>query len=419
MDAMPTATEILAANNDAVTAATRCLDRIAAREEAVRAWAYLDPAAALKTAVALDAGPRGALHGVPIGVKDVILTRDMPTRYNSPIHDEPATSADAGCVAVLRAAGALMLGKTETVEFAATGTKAPTRNPHALDHTPGGSSSGSAAAVADGHVPIALATQTGGSIIRPASYCGIWGIKPTWGLVSNEGAKSFAPSLDTIGWYARSADDLSLILDRFDPEPARSATLAGARIGIARTPYWAEAGPATRDAIARTEQALRNAGAVIEEVALPDDEWSDIARVHDLVMHAEGGAAFLAADVTGGDGLHANMRAMVSARTASNRQRLVEAYDKAAAWRRAFDALAGGYDAILTPSTVAEAPRGLAATGDYLFNGMWTLLHVPCVNVPGCIAANGLPVGVTITGPRFADRRVLAMAAAIGALLSG
>jgi len=399
------------------------LDQIAARDRAVGAWAFVDPASAIAAAQAIDGVPdKRALHGLPIGIKDVIATADMPTRYNCALYADPPAMADAACVALLRQAGALILGKTETVELAAIGHVARTGNPHALDHTPGGSSSGSAAAVADGHVPIALGTQTGGSIIRPASFCGVWALKPTWGLVSTEGAKPFAPSLDTIGWFSRSAADLALVLDVLaPPTPSSPVPPAGPvaamdpvtlNIAVWRTAGWPRAERATVDAMANTIAALQRVGARVTELALPA-HFDGLAQAHRTVMMAEGQRSFLAEYRRDASKLHPRIAMMVEQGGGFGSADLRAAYDLAAQARATFDAVASGYDAVLAPSTIAEAPHGLAETGDLLFNGLFTLLHVPCVNMPFHRASNGLPVGLTLTGPRFADARVIAAASAV------
>ena len=398
--------------------ARSCLDRVALRDTELRAWTAIDPDAVLARARELDrldAAARGPLHGLPVGIKDVILTHDLPTQYNSPLHQGFHPRIDASCVRLLRQAGAMIFGKTDTVEFAATGRKALTRNPHGMAHTPGGSSSGSAAAVADGHVPLALGTQTGGSMMRPASFCGVWAFKPTWGLVSTEGCKSYAPTLDTLGWFARSAADLGLLLDVFDPEPAATAPpspLAGLRIATCRTPMWARADPSTQRAFEAAAQALRAAGAGVEDLALPVG-FERLPALQLLLMHAEGRASLLCEYRDHPEVLEASLRDQVLNRSGTTRVQLRDAYDEAAARRTEFDGLAQGFDAILVPSAVGEAPIGLAATGDLVFNGLWTLLHVPCINVPLWQGSQGLPVGLTLLAPRYADRQALAVAQAI------
>ncbi len=397
-----------------------CLARIAAREPIVHAWSHIDREQAIAAARSLYEVPmaeRGPLHGLPIGIKDVILTQDMPTQYGSKLCRGFAPAIDAAAVAILRAAGALILGKTETVEFAAVGAKPPTCNPVNPAHTPGGSSSGSAAAVADGHVPLALGTQTGGSIIRPASYCGAWAIKPTWGLVDRDGAKMFAASLDTIGWFGRSAADLMLLLETFDPDFAAPAPIAlpGMRIALCRTPMWDKAEAPTRDAFAQASARLTAAGAIVSDLVLPP-LFDDLARLHEAMMFGEGRSAFLSAYRTYGATLDPVFRDMVD--KGPDRAVLIEAYDAAAAARIAFDAIAADYDAVIVPSTAGSAPIGLANGGPFVFNGVWTMLHSPCVNVPGFTDAAGMPVGLTVVGARFADARVVAAAGVIGQAFS-
>ncbi len=400
--------------------ARTCLTRIAARDESVRAWTYIDADLVLAEARELDRrGPSGPLHGLPIGVKDVLLTENMPTQYNSPIYQGFHPRIDASCVAILRAAGALIFGKTDTVEFAATGRKALTRNPHDLTRTPGGSSSGSAAAVADFHVPVALGTQTGGSIIRPASFCGIYGMKPTWNLVSNEGAKMFSASLDTIGWYGRSAEDLRLIYDVFDPEPPTEPDLeiSDVRVAICRTPIWNRADSSTQDALTNAAEMLRRAGAQVVDLELPPP-FGDLPDLQSLVMRAEARATFLSEYRAHYSMLGESFREQVENIDGITRDQLCAAYDVTAQCRADFDKIASEYHAVLTPSVVGEAPEGLASTGEYIFNGMWTLLHVPCVNVPGFRGPNDLPIGLTVTGRRFSDRRVLAAAEMFGRIFA-
>jgi len=393
-----------------------CLDRIAARDGEVRAWTHVDPDLALRQARELDrAGPTGSLHGLPVAIKDVILTRDMPTQYNSPIYRGDHPRIDAACVTLLRAAGTVILGKTDTVEFAATGRRALTRNPRDLRRTPGGSSSGSAAAVADFHAPLALGTQTAGSTIRPASFCGVWGFKPTWGLVSREGAKTYAPSLDTIGWFARSAADLALIYDVFDPDSTSTLALdlRKVRIAVCRTPQWDHAEAGSKAALTAGTEMLHASGAEVSNLDLPTS-FNDLAAQQILIMRAEGRSAFLPEYRTRPELLGASIREQVQNVDGYTRADQLRAYDLAARCRAEFDTIAASFDAVLTLSAVGEAPQGLASVGEPTFNGIWTLLHVPCVNVPGFIGPGGLPIGLTLTGRRFLDRGILAAAMAIG-----
>src|SRR5947207_5481665 len=237
-----------------------CLARIEAREPIVQAWATIDPELALAQARALDRGPNGgALHGVPIGVKDVIDTADLPTEMGSPIYKGHRPACDAACVAFSRAAGAVILGKTVTAEFAGM-SPGPTTNPHNPAHTPGGSSSGSAAAVADNMVPAAFGTQTGGSVLRPAAYCGVVGYKPTFNLINRSGIKFAAESLDTIGVIARTIGDVELVTAAvIGKEPARRTMETAPRIGLCRTPLWDTAQPETKHAVEDAAKRLSGA----------------------------------------------------------------------------------------------------------------------------------------------------------------
>ena len=394
---------------EALTAA--CLDRARVRDDEVRAWSWRDEDVAMAAARYSDqarrrGNPLGPLHGLPIGVKDVMLTRDMPTAYNSPIHADFRPNIDAACVAVLRQAGAIVLGKTHTVEFGAIGSPPPTRNPHDLARTPGGSSSGSAAAVADFQVPLALGTQTGGSIVRPASYCGVWGFKPTWGLVGAEGCKAFAPSLDTVGWFARDIDDLGLILNVFDPVAAPEMK-PSLHVAVFPAAAWDEVDDAARAVLARAANALEAAGCCVSPFPAPQG-FDDLPATHRAIMRGEGRAAFLAQHLMDPERLHADIDALVTAPVTA--AELCQAYNRAGPLRIAFDATAARFDAILAPSAVGEAPAGLESTGGYGLNGGWTLLHGPVVNAPFGSGGHGLPIGVTLAGARFADRRILAVA---------
>jgi len=397
-----------------------CLARIEKREPVVRAWASLDPRRAIAEARELDRhfarnGAVGPLHGIPVGIKDMIDTADLPTQHNSPLYRGHRPGQDAACVAVLRAAGAVILGKTETVEFAAGGRKAPTTNPHDQRRTPGGSSSGSAAAVADSHVPLAFGTQTGGSLIRPASFCGLYALKPSWGLVSREGAKLASLSCDTIGWYAREVSDLSLVAQVFQvvSTTATAPSTGALRIAICPSPQIDHAGAETKAALERGTELLAAAGASCEDLTLPPP-FSRLVDAHECIMLAETRAAFLAEYRRAPHLLDDDFKARVENRSGVTAQQLRDAYDLAGECRAAFDRLAAPYDAILTPAAVGEAGIGLADTGDHVFNRVWTLLHVPCVAVPGFTGPNGLPVGLQLVGRRFEDAQVLAAAQTVG-----
>jgi Asp-tRNA(Asn)/Glu-tRNA(Gln) amidotransferase A subunit family amidase len=389
-----------------------CLERIEARENDVQAWAWLDADLALRQARALDGMlPRSALHGVPVGIKDIFDTADMPTEYGSPIYRGHRPKSDAACVALLRRAGCVILGKTVTTEFAHA-HPGKTRNPHNSAHTPGGSSSGSAAGVADYMVPLALGTQTGGSVIRPGAYCGTVASKPSFNSINRAGLKFAAESLDTIGVFARSAEDAALGLQvlsgRAPPEFDRVRELKP-RIGLCRTPRWGDADAATHAAIERVAAQLARAGARVAEFELPEGS-AELFDEHGTIMNYESARA-LAWE-------YENHRGEISSsllpRLEEGWKHTRDAYD--AARRLARDCrrrLAGRMndcDFLLTPSAPGEAPATLKSTGDSVFNRVWTLLGVPCVTLPCGPGPHGLPLGVQLVGRSEEDSALLAWA---------
>lgn len=397
-----------------------CLGRIAARDAAVKAWLFLDPDLAIRNARELDKQPaQGPLHGIPFGVKDVIDTIDMPTTQNSPIYPNARIGRDAACVGVVRHSGALIIGKTDTVEFASGGRKALTRNPFNPVHTPGGSSSGSGAAVGDLQVPLAFGTQTGGSHIRPASFNNLYALKPSWSLVSREGVRMASLSLDTVGWFGRSVEDLLLVADAFRlpglAQPA--ATVRGLRVGLCRSPAWDRVEPAGAAALEHAARRLEAAGAIVEPLELPS-AFAGLTAARDTIGEYEGSAAFLPEYLAAHERLAPDLRARVESRSNFDSAALLAAYTLADACRPAFDALFGPrLDVVLTPAAPGEAPEGLHTTGDWIFNGLWTLLHVPCVSIPATRGPRGLPVGIQLVGPRLADARLLAVAAACATVI--
>ncbi|HEV3011398.1 MAG TPA: amidase, partial [Burkholderiales bacterium] len=264
-----------------------CLERIGERDEQLRAWAFVDRDYALAQARALDRGPRrGVLHGIPFGIKDAIDTAELPTEYNSPIYRGHRPKADAACVMALKRAGAVILGKTVTTEFA-NNHPAQTRNPHNPAHTPGGSSSGSAAAVADFMVPAAIGTQTGGSVIRPAAYCGVAAIKPSFGAINRAGLKMVAESLDTIGVFARDPEDLALSMAGICGHAVPDfAAFEKPRIGLCRTPRWTLADAATQANLESAAQRMAQAGARVKPCDLPQDAAQLFDR-HKVIMGYE------------------------------------------------------------------------------------------------------------------------------------
>jgi amidase len=360
-----------------------CLDRAEERRD-VKAWIWLDPEVALAQARAADrAGRPGLLAGLPIGVKDIIDTADMPTGHGSPIYRGNRPFADAACVALLRMAGGTIMGKTVTTEFANRFPGA-TVNPHNPAHTPGGSSSGSAAAVADFQVPVALGTQTGGSVIRPSAFCGVIGYKPSFGEFSRSGIKLQCHNLDTLGIICRSLDDLALLRAALVAGPARPVDHAAdaPRIGICRTPAWAKADPATQALI----EAARN---YAYEYDMHNEMVSQVLR--DTVL-TPGRELPLAA--------------------------YVEALETAEAFRRHIDDIFRDVDVLVTPSAAGEAPEGLGSTGDPSFNSIWTLAWTPCLTLPAGKGPSGLPLGIQLVGSRCRDEALVDAAAWVEARLA-
>lgn len=399
-----------------------CLARIDARDAQVRAWLHVDPDRALRAAREADKrAPAGPLHGLPIGVKDVIDTHDLPTTQNSPIYAGLQVGRDAASVALARGAGGIVLGKTDTVEFASSGRKALTRNPHNPAHTPGGTSSGSGAAVADFMVPLAFGTQTSGSLIRPAAFNGIYALKPSWNRVSREGVRMFAASLDTVGWYGRCVDDLALMAQAMGIDTACGVEdrrpAASPRVGLCRTPMWPHIEPAGAAALESAARRLRDAGIAVHELDLPAP-FAGLRDAQAVIATREAGIAFLPEYVNAHALLHDNLRAKVENRTHITDRMLLDAYALADACRPRFDALFGAeLDVVLAPAAPGEAPEGLDTTGDAVFNTTWTLLHVPCVAIPAGRGGRQLPVGVQLIGPRLSEARLLATARALAPII--
>lgn len=386
-----------------------CLSRIAEREPEVHAFAWHDPAQALAHARLADASR--PLGGIPVAVKDVIETADQPTGHGSPIWAGFRPRGDAACVAWAKAGGAVVIGKTVTTEFA---TRQPglTRNPANLAHTPGGSSSGSAAAVAAGFAPLAFGTQTAGSIIRPAAYCGVVGYKPTYGTISRIGMKIMADSLDTMGCMARSVADVALFAgtlsgrDLGDPD---RATGAAPRIGLCRSPSWKMAAPETVALMERVAAALAKAGATVTDRELPD-RYAALEQAHPIIMNMESARSIGWELTTQRHLVSAGLREKLEPMLAEPGETLDAALAVAKGCIEAFPAAMEGLDILVTPSGPGEAPEGIGWTGDPAFNYIWTTLRVPCVTVPAGTGPKGLPLGIQIVGRMGDDRAVLAWA---------
>ncbi|MFO1325176.1 MAG: amidase [Burkholderiales bacterium] len=394
-----------------------CLDRVAARDAVVRAFAFVDPERALAEARARDrAGLSGALAGLPFGVKDIIDTHDMPTSYGSPIHAGHRPSADAACVALAREAGAVVLGKTVTTEFALR-HPGPTTNPHDTAHTPGGSSSGSAAAVADFMVPVAFGTQTGGSIIRPASYCGVVGYKPSCDTINPTGVKPLAGSFDTVGLFARCVDDCAAVVGALAGDERSAAPLPAvrpSRVGLWRTPAWRDAEPATIRAVETAASQLRRNGVVVDEIVLPG-EFELFLDAQSDVLRFEAARVFAFERTRHAELLSPSSRAELAAGAAIPRHRYREAQALLVRCRSLFAAAIAPYDLMLSASAPGEAPAGLDSTGEAMFNRWTSGLLVPCVNLPAFAGPEGLPVGVQVIGAMDDDARLLRAAKWIAA----
>jgi Asp-tRNA(Asn)/Glu-tRNA(Gln) amidotransferase A subunit family amidase len=408
----------IAAGETTAEAVTRaCLDRIEARDGAVKAWVYIDPENALAQARALDSAPaRGPLHGVPIGIKDVLDTADMPTEMGSPIYAGHRPPADAASVAMLRVAGAVILGKTVTCEFAGMHPGATT-NPHDSTRTPGGSSSGSAAAVADFQVHGALGTQTGGSVLRPASFCGIVGYKPTYNIINRAGLMFAAENLDTIGFMGRSISDVDAIAAAILNRPTVTPSAESKpRIGFCRTQLWETAQPETVDAIEDSAERLAAAGAQIIPIEMPStfealaamrNRINDYERSRVLGYHWQHNRAKIS------DGL----AKQIENGTSMAYGEYNEAITLAAESRQQIDAVFDEVDVLLAPAVAGEAPVGLEKTGDPRFQGYWTILHVPTITLPTHKGPNGMPVGIQLVGPRWEDTQLLSIASWVESIL--
>jgi len=401
-----------------------CLDRIAAMDDDVRAFVHLDPDAALAQAQALDerqrdGEPLGALHGVPVAIKDIFYTADYPAECGSPVLAGRRPREDAAAVARLRAAGAVIIGKTVTTECAYY-HPGPTRNPHDLSRTPGGSSSGSAAAVAAEMVPLAIGSQTNGSMVRPAAFCGVYGMKPTHGAISRRGALALSRALDHVGVFARGLGDVALMLDVLvgydagdaDTRPVAApdflATAAGdlpgpPRFAFVRTPLWDKADAATRAAFEELAGAL---GEHCDAVDLAD-VFAGAVDDQRVVMAVDM-AHNLSAMIARGDDTQSSetLRSFLAEGRKIPAVRYLEARDRAAVYRDGIAGILADYDAIITPATPGVAPVG-QATGSPLFCSLWTLAGVPALSLPLLTGEAGLPLGLQLVGAPGDDARLL------------
>lgn len=424
MDALTLRDRLASGALTATTVATAALQRIAARDPAIGAWTTVDEAVVMAQAGMLDAyrqsgRPLGALHGVPVGIKDIIDTKDLPTGNGNALDRGRRPSDDAVLVARLRAAGALILGKTVTTECAYL-APAQTRNPHDAQRTPGGSSSGSAAAVASGMVPLAVGTQTGGSMIRPASFCGVVGFKPTFGLIPRSGVLRTSRRLDTVGTFGRTLEDAALLADalagydRGDPdttpaaaprllETALSEPPVTPQLAFIRTPAWSSIEPDCADGFAELTAAL---GEYCDEVELPGI-FAEGAIAHRRIMLAEMAHNLRHYAARGADQLATETRSAIEEGAGVCAADYLTALDWRETLYAGLEEVFERYDAIITPAAPGEAPIGLDSTGSSAFNVLWSLTGVPAVTLPLLSGTNGLPVGVQLVGRRNDDGRLL------------
>lgn len=400
------------------------LERIRALEPTIQAWTYLDPDHALAQARAADRARQegkalGPLHGVPVGVKDIFDTSDMPTENGTPLHAGRRPTRDAAAVTFLRAAGAVIMGKTVTTELAVYGP-GKTRNPRNPEHTPGGSSSGSAAAVAAGMISIALGSQTNGSVIRPASYCGAFGYKPTHGLIGRSGVLKLSRHLDHVGVFARSVEDLALVAqsimryDSRDPDMrpqseqhlvsvATSEPPVPPRLGFVRSPNWDHASSDTKAAFAELVAEL---GDRAIEMTLPE-AFDEAVAVHRTIFEADLAHNLAAEYDRGRETLSPTLRDIIERGRRCLAIDYNRAVDRIPILTRLLETMFEWCDAILTPATTGEAPSGLDSTGSPIFCTIWTLCGVPAVTVPILQGAAGLPIGAQLIGARGDDARLL------------
>jgi Asp-tRNA(Asn)/Glu-tRNA(Gln) amidotransferase A subunit family amidase len=390
----------------------------AEREPTVRAWVHRHDADTLRAA--WRDCPEGPLRGFTLGVKDIIDTADLPTECGSPIYRAHRPTADAAPVALARAAGALVTGKTVTTEFAYF-SPGPTTNPHDPQRTPGGSSSGSAAAVAAGMVRVAFGTQTAGSVIRPASFCGVIGFKPTFDTVPLNGVHPLAASLDTLGWYGRTIDDVAAVLDALTPPPDGSGDHPGGppvppRLGFYPSHDADAAELSTQRELERVAGELRASGIDITEVE-PLEAFAELDRAHETIMACEAAAAFAWERSHHADQLSSRLGALMETGRAVTAERYAAAQQRAVAGRAALHHQLDDLqlDGLLTFAAPGEAPIGLGRTGNPVFNRVWTMLRVPCLSLPLAEGPHGLPIGVQLIGRRWQDRHLLAVGRAVAA----
>ena len=386
-----------------------CLARIDQREPEVQAWQALDKDILQQRAAQLDGYKKKlSLHGIPVGLKDVINTGNWPTTYGSDIFADYYPPADAPCVERLEAKGALLMGKTVSTEFAYM-SPGKTRNPHNPNHTPGGSSSGSAAAVADYHVPAALGTQTAGSIIRPASFCGVVGYKPSTNSFPFEGVHPLAPSFDTLGGFTRSVTDMILLRNALAGNSMAISSRKPAKIYLLRGPYWRFAEPETVARMDRVEQQLEGMDVELLDPTLPG-AFGELNEAHLTVMLSECVVALSRVYEQHARQLSDILRADYERGMAISESELQSARDCIDSCKVFFAELFRECDLVVSAAATGYAPAGLGATGDPVFNRAWTALNLPCLSLPTPRKKNELPVGLQLVGALHEDRKLLQQA---------
>lgn len=418
LSAVEIAAQVAAGTITCVQVAQACIARLQLREPTLKAWSFADPELVLRQAKSLDAQTtRGPLHGVPVGVKDIIDTADMPTEMGSPIYKGYRPPSDASCVALMRAAGALIFGKTVTCEFAGV-TAGLTTNPHDPARTPGGSSSGSGAAVADFMVPLAFGTQTGGSVQRPSSFCGIVGYKPSYGLINTQGVRPAAVSLDTVGLMARTVEDIELSA-RVLTASAPVTWLPGdarVRVGLCRSFAWDKADTATHDAIEDAARRLSASGFAVSDVDLPAS-CNDLPSTRETINDYERARAMSFEWQVHRAQLSEGLAKTIGKGLTISLERFIAALNHVAACRREVAPLFAQVDVLLTPAVNGEAPLGLSYTGDHGFQSIWTQLRLPAITLPTYAGPNGMPVGIQLIGGHYGDRALMAAAQLIFSVL--
>lgn len=386
-----------------------CLERIRERNGDVGAWRHINEEFSLAQAAEADKTPtRTPLHGIPFGVKDVIDTKDFPTEYGSRVHVGRCPKADALCVSRMREAGAVLLGKLVTTEYALF-TPNETRHPMNLTHTAGGSSSGTGAAVADMHVPIAFGNQTAGSLIRPAAFCGVFGLKPTHGLVEGTGILPLQPFFDTLGYMARSIDDLQSFFSIASKsnQVAQWDMRRTPKIAVCKTYQWNYAQPETRYVLEQTTKQLASQGIEVIEFELPS-KFSDLVATQHTVLW-KGISQSLEADYNvAKHKMSSRLVSIIEEGFKIPQEEYAKQRKFAEQCRSSVNDTFNDFDAIICPSTPGEAPVGMA-TGDPIFQVVWTLLGVPVLNLPVGTGPNRLPVGVQLVGRRHDDAKILAL----------